>query len=399
MRRTVLLLAVMTAALVFASGVALALPSETPDATPMVDGAVQAITHVGTNVWVGGKFTQVKQRNGTLIDNVQNVAVFNSTTDQYLDIAPQLGGTDSKVWDMALYGDDVLIAGKFSGPSTTQKNLVLVDGTTGEVIRWYNSPGLKSVLAAPKLGRVYGGGISLTAFELGGKKLWSRATITLDQSLPDTHYGPSYNDLELDGNGSTIWAACGCDAINANPVRALVKLDTEGNHDTSWAPVFDFKTAFGHSVVDANGALYLGAGGNDFLAEYSKADAKRTWFRDTSGSTQVVEVMDGQLVVGGHFWEVADHPGDKCGFRSPDPATLDPNDECQTRKGLAAYSFGGVLDPNWDPVYAGRYKLVWALHPEGEKLHTGGEFLTVNGIKQTNYARLSPALLLTKKTN
>jgi hypothetical protein len=144
------------------------------------------------------------------------------------------------------------------------------------------------------------------------------------------------------------------------------------------------------SVAQANGALYLGAGGSDYLAKYDKtAGGARGWRRDTSGSVQVVEVMDGQLVIGGHFWEVADQLNDSCGHgRSTD--TLDLNGECQTRKGIAAYSFEGVLEPNWDPMYAGKYSLVWALHVEGTRLHTGGEFLTVNGVTQNYYARLSP---------
>jgi hypothetical protein len=51
---------------------------------------------------------------------------------------------------MTLYGEDVLIAGNFPGPSSTKKNLALVDGDTREMIRWYDdSPTLKSVLAAP----------------------------------------------------------------------------------------------------------------------------------------------------------------------------------------------------------------------------------------------------------
>ena len=55
----------------------------------------------------------------------------------------------------------MLIAGKFAGPTSTQENLVLVDGATGKVEQWYNSPPLKSVLVAPDLGRVYGGGSAL----------------------------------------------------------------------------------------------------------------------------------------------------------------------------------------------------------------------------------------------
>src|SRR5829696_3622960 len=155
MRKTVLLLASMALAMFLACGVALAaLPSETPDETPMVNGTVRAIEQVGTNIWVGGKFTQVQQRNGAVVANVSNLAVLDSQGNEYKNIAPnELGGTGAEVWDMMKYGgtgpnkDDVLIAGKFSGPSSTKKNLVRVDGNTGNVEKWYNAPSLKSVLA------------------------------------------------------------------------------------------------------------------------------------------------------------------------------------------------------------------------------------------------------------
>jgi hypothetical protein len=163
MRRTVLLLFSMAVALLFASGAVLALPSERPDDTPMVDGRVRTIEQVGTNIWVGGRFSRVEQRNGTVLGSVANVAVFDSKTEEYRKgVAPRLGGTDSEVFDMTLYGEDVLIAGNFPGPTSNKGNLVLVDGKTGDVIRWYDdSPTLKSVLAAPELGRVYAGGVSL----------------------------------------------------------------------------------------------------------------------------------------------------------------------------------------------------------------------------------------------
>jgi hypothetical protein len=297
------------------------------------------------------------------------------------------------VWDMTIYGDDVLIAGKFSGPTSTQNNLVLVDGQTGQVIRWYNSPSLKSVLAAS--GRVYGGGVSLSAFELSGKKLWTKAKTTVDSSVYSTNVPtPGYRDLELDADGQTIWAACACDAVDGKAAKVLVKLSTEGVHDTSWLAEAD-PASWGMSLVEENGALYLGAGGSDYLAKYDTgptATGARTWRRDTSGSVQVVEVMDGQLVIGGHFWEVADEPTDPtdaCGHRSGGNQNLDPKDQCQTRQGIAAYSFSGGLDPDWSPTYAGKYSLVWALHVDGARLHTGGEFLTVNGVTQNHYARLS----------
>ena len=134
------------------------MPSERPDQTPMVNGRVKAIEQVGTNMWLSGKFTQVKQRNGTVVANVSNLAVFDLQTNKYKDIAPKLGGTDSEVWNMTTYRGDVLIAGEFPGPSSKENNLVRVDGRTGRVIKWFDAPPLKSALAAPDLGRVYGGG-------------------------------------------------------------------------------------------------------------------------------------------------------------------------------------------------------------------------------------------------
>jgi hypothetical protein len=386
---------VLTAIMLALPESAVALPSEVPDETPMVDGRVRAIEQVGTNIWVGGRFSQVKERDGTVLGRVANVAVFDSKTEEYRKgVAPNLGSSDSEVFDMTLYGDDVLIAGKFPGPtSDKQKNLVLVDGDTGDVIRWYNSPSLKSVLAAPELGRVYAGGVSLSAFDFAtGKKLWTKAKTEVD-AIRAHDSKPAYRDLELDADGETIWAACICDKVDANPAKALVKLDTEGNHDASWLTQAG-TGAFGQSVVDHNGKLFLAAGGSDFVAEFDKtAGGEPGWKRDTSGSAQAVAIYDGQLVVGGHFYYVGDDKADKCGAGRPGDPQLDPNGECQRRQGIAAYSFGGRLDPNWHPAYSGSYSLVWELHAEGLRLHTGGEFKKVSGVTQNSYARLSPASL------
>jgi Ca2+-binding RTX toxin-like protein len=425
MRKTVLLIVSMATAVFLAGGAALALPSEVPDETPMLNGPVRTIEKVGDNLWVGGNFTQVKNRDGTVVANVSNVAVFDLGTDRYVDIAPKLGAgsTTAKVTEIRAHGDDVLIGGRFAGPTAAQKNLVVVDGATGvagtQQPRWFNSPVLEALLVAPDLGRVYGGGQSLAAFDFqSGKALWTKAKTTVDPLIHSHNLQAGYRDLERDG--STIWAACACDTVAApdgtpNPAKALVRLDTEGNHDPSW--VSEAGTGgFGISLTQDGGSLYLGAGGNDFLAAYLKTGSGlRNWNRDTSGSAQVVEIVDGQLVAGGHFVEIADEPGDGCGARTSDPAALDPNGECQRRDGLAAYSKFDrascpngdrgwrdsdpandcpVLDP-WDPPLTGKYNLAWALYPEatpqGTRLHVGGEFTRVSGITQAHYARLSDA--------
>jgi Ca2+-binding RTX toxin-like protein len=143
--------------------------------------------------------------------------------------------------------------------------------------------------------------------------------------------------------------------------------------------------------VDHDGKLYLAAGGSDFVAELDKrSGGELGWKQDTSGSAQTVAVYDRKLVVGGHFYYVGDDKADKCGAGRPGEPQLDPNGDCQRRQGIAAYSLGGQLDPDWHPAYAGSYSLVWELHVEGARLHTGGEFKTVSGVTQNSYARLSP---------
>ena len=96
----------------------------------------------------------------------------------------------------------MFIAGNFQGQNSNEKNLVRVDGKTGRVIKWFDAPPLKSVLGVPDLGRVYGGGDSLSAFESAGSKkraLWSRAKITVEKSLHDRVHEAAYRDLERDG--------------------------------------------------------------------------------------------------------------------------------------------------------------------------------------------------------
>jgi hypothetical protein len=93
MRRSFLLLFSASIALLLASGTVLALPSEKPDDTPMIDGRVRAIEQVGTNIWIGGRFSRVEQRNGTLLGSVANVAVLDSKTEKYRKgVAPRLWG-------------------------------------------------------------------------------------------------------------------------------------------------------------------------------------------------------------------------------------------------------------------------------------------------------------------
>lgn len=352
---------------------------------------VRSVEVNGGFIWIGGDFDSFTDSAGVTRSDVENLAVFRATDGRWAPFAiPRLTG--GQVWDMDVRGNGVVLAGKFTDDgNSARKNLVVVDAAGGT--KWFGkAPVGKAVLTTSS--RIYSAGRKISAWTYDGSKVFGGKTrVVVDDTLRGHKTSPAYRDLLW--LGGAIYAACQCDhldSLSGTPVKALIRLDADGNHD----PSFDLSTAFGRglrsaatglSVATDGSVLYLGAGGSDFLARIDQ-QGKVQWLRDTSGSAQTVQVHDGRVLIGGHFWEVADAAGDSCGFRSSNNSvTLDPDDECQTRRGLAEYSFSGVLGP-WGPTLAGRYNLAWDIEPEGDLVHVGGQFTKVEGQRRGSYTRL-----------
>ena len=399
------------------------LTGTTPDDTFQVNGPrVRSVVIVGDNVWIGGRFTQVQSGDAPNVQNEQavaNLAVLDRVTGGLSATATPLalgGVTNSEVWKLATVGTTVYAAGKFklSSGGKSYVNLLAFDGTTGELLPLFQPkavPVLQSVMAGA--GIVYAGGRKLVAFEeaTGAPATgFVPSTITTDPAFRPSHNSPpQHRDLELfQGH---LYSACACDFLTQDgqprPVKALVRFDpVTGQHDETFTPeglAFGIGEpgagATGISLATDGTDLYLGAGGSDFVARYdpllihqaAPGDYRfgaQVWKRDTSGSAQAVEVSGTDLIIGGHFVEIADGVGDACGFKSSDPSTLDPNGECVTRNRLAAYSLNGELAA-WNPSVTGKYNGVWSLALDGTTVHLGGEFTKVHGDPQTHYARLS----------
>lgn len=384
-KRVGVVLLIVLGLLIATATPALALPSGDPTIPwPQTNGRVRAVEIVNGTIYLGGKFTSATDSSGESRD-VDNLAAFDAGTGRWASFSvPRLNSDKAEVWDIQPVGNDVVVAGKFV-LSTSQKHLMQL-GPSGT--QWFSKvpQPLKAVLVAPN-GRVYAGGTKLAAWDAATKqRLWAgRSTLTIDDSLRGHKTSPAYRELLWKDN--LIYAACQCDALDGTAVKAMVRLDAEGQHDTGFKLANVGSSATGISVATDGTDLYLGAGGSDFFARYTTSGTQ-VWKRDTSGSTQRVIMHEGLAVIGGHFVEVADQTGDNCGFRSSNPDTLDPNDECQTRKYLAAYELNGTLT-SWGPPVTGKYNGVWDIEAEGTALHIGGEFTKVSGQWRKHYAKLA----------
>jgi hypothetical protein len=400
MRRSVTLVTFALVTVVLMAQAAQAqLPGEAPSDTYQVNGPrVRSVVVVGDNVWIAGVFSQVQTGNGSNAAGVENLAVLSRTSGQIpAGVGPlKLGGVSgAQVWKLAAVGNTVYAAGKFklSSGGSSYTNLLAFNGTTGALIPGFRPTGVKvSQSVAAGGGRVYAGGKQLVAYDAStGAKLGSFATssISTDPSLRGHNTPPQHRDLQL--IGGSLYSACQCDSLtqggSTRQTKALVRFDpVTGAHDQSFTPQGAGTAAFGISVTTDGSNIYLGAGGSDFVAKYASS-GNQVWKRDTSGSTQAVAVSGDDLIIGGHFVEIGDQSGDSCGFKSSNPGTLDPNNECATRERLAAYSLDGSLR-SWNPSVTGKYNGVWAIALDSGNVHIGGEFKKVHGVAQTFYGRL-----------
>lgn len=380
---------------------ALASPSSTADVGVfMVDGPVvhDVVVH-GGHTWIGGRFSDVENQNGSPVASASGLTVFaadGTLVGSIHGALPRFSGSSPIVWDLSLGPNGTLyVAGSFtySHGGKTYKNLVGIDPTTGAVTATFNAPGLKSVLATSDA--VYGGSTKLSRFALGGGSAagsWHAMTVYIDPSLRghDTSAGireiAQISSTTLLVIGQFDWID-GKDAAHEKKVAVKVNAST-GQPDLgsdSWGLQCECarqeSAAFGLAVDIEGEVAYVAAGGNDWVGAFRLSDGSRIWMTDTNGSSQDVTVYDGSsLIVGGHWTYIEDDgPGDQSGAECPARGASNP-DPCWDQPRLAKISrTDGMPDKAWTPSVCCRYRGVWATVVDGTTIHIGGEFTRLDG--------------------
>ncbi len=331
--------------------VALALGDSTRDNTHGVNGPVRAVLHAGGNVWVGGKFTQVVRNAGNAnIDAETNLAAF-SPSGQWLNIGPELGGTNAIVYDLALGPNNtVYAAGLFTASGAT--NLIAFNATTGQVTNTYSTPALFSVHHDGA--QLWAG--SKTALLKVTSATSETTVVTIATGGTATATRSAQMSDITDAPQGGLFIACKCDLINdgsrLKDAKAFAHITAAGDYDEAWRPSAG-ENAVGWEIAVSGGVAYLAAGGSDFVEAVNASNANLLWKTDLNGQAQTVAVQGSRLLVGGHWRMVESY--------------------CQPR--LAALNISdGRIDTSWHPAPNPKYPGVWSVIDVNGSVWAGGEF-------------------------
>jgi hypothetical protein len=355
------------------------------DNTPHVmNGAVMAITQVGTKIIAAGTFTSVSP-SGTYTTTADDVSrnrmfAFDATTGA-IDptFNPNMGGT---VWSLDTDGTYIYAGGAFTsvGGNTTYKRVVKLT-TTGAVVPTFAAVPNKVVNEVVVRGsRVYVGG-GFVSVKAGGVTSARGALAALDSTtgavLPEVNvpftgiYDPALGGttnikrFDLSPDGSRLVALGNFSSVGGLVRSQIAMLDTgavpatvapwgtnrfDAAHNNC-APVFetfmrdvDFSPDGSYYVVTTTGAFAGGPGSGtmcDTSSRWETAGTSNdpTWANYTGGDTTYGVAVTGSAVyVGGHMrWQNNPFQGDQAG-----PGAV-------PRSGIAALDPVNGLPLSWNP--------------------------------------------------
>ena len=217
---------------------AMAVLSTTPDPSWMTNGLVYALQPVGTTMYIGGQFTQIRSTpQGTVgpkIIGIADIGAIDTTTGQgiktFKHVVTHSGG-NAYVKDLALSPDGatLYVAGHFDGiDGVAEHNLAAIDLASDTVDASFtpaaggNTSAVFVLLPAPDGSKLYMGG-SFTA--VNGDARTRLAAILPDGSL-DPSWNPAANkhvrSLTYASDGNTIFIGGAFTTMNGTTRPSLV---------------------------------------------------------------------------------------------------------------------------------------------------------------------------------
>ncbi len=371
MKKSMIVLMVLTVSSLAMAGTALAQVSNAPDpGTVQTNGRVSAVLAVGDRVYLAGTFTQVTDADGTVFAR-NRLAAVDATNGRLTGWDPSANGPVGALAASA-DGTRVYAGGSFTVVGgVARRRLVSLDAATGAADGRFRI-GLDATVRAIAVrgARVYIGGdfVSVKGQNRPRLALIDGITGDLDPSWIPAADG-TVRALTFSPEGTRLYAGGDFTTMSGRPSPHLAGLDAAGAGAPVWQPLVNPNGRV-YNLAASGGRLYSAEGGpGGAVASYDAGAGAKVWSRHGDGDVQAVAALGNKVYIGGHFLRFGGQ--DRRFFAAVDAIT-------------------GRLDA-WNPSGAGTGSGVWSLAPSppGTRVYAGGDFMRVSGQPRQHFAQFS----------
>ena len=372
--------------------------NQTPDDAWMTNGIVYSVVRSGDYVYVGGKFTRVRESLTGKSFAATNLARFRADTGVG-DPAwtPDVTGADmtvTTVYALAAADGKIWLGGKFGAvDGVARRNLAAVSPDTGAVdpavdpVVGTETSMVRTMIASGE--KVYIGGAfgtvdgkgrrNLAAIKFSGELdlTWKPKVDKLVWSLAFSCDGPSAPSTVF--AGGKFQNAAGSDGV-FSPRKFIARFDATSGSLHPWATdpsIYQSQDEVASDLAVTCERVTTGFLGPNVIRSFRLDDGNNgslVWQYKTGGEVQTAAMLGpDKVIIGGHFSQVKD------GVKRTRIAMINLSD--------------GSADPSWDPAIQGKDGGAaigpWDLLVDDNRLYVGGGFYEVGGSVRTFFARFT----------
>ncbi|MGI5225878.1 PKD domain-containing protein [Actinoallomurus sp. CA-142502] len=337
----------------------------------LVDGDVQSVVQIGSRIFIGGNFTQVKEAGSDTVITRDRVLAFDATTGKIDDSFKPSADGEVTVLLPAADGKSIYLGGMFTHiDGVAQKVLARLDVDTGQPVPGF-TPNLDARVKDLRLagGRLWVGG----NFDLvDGASQNALAALNPDTGRRDAFQSLSFSGTQNGGttlvykmdvtpDGSKLIAVGNFTSVGGQSRPQIVMLDLSGTSATlaDWqtsryaaACSASFDSYMRDVDISPDGRFFVvsttgAAGGTTKMCDSQArwetsatgSNLQPTWVTYTGGdTTYAVEITGSAVYVGGHFrWSNNPYGSDAAGRGAVE------------RSGIAALDPANGMPFQWNP--------------------------------------------------
>jgi len=355
------------------------------------DGRVNAISFIGSDVFIGGNFQKVMNHSGTQTTRNHLAALDKATGATLRSWNPNANGNVNAL-AVAPDNSSLFVGGEFTIIGGVSRNrLAAVDPSTGAVQSKLNisvTGGSIDCIAVTSAGALFIGGDFTTVDGQSrthlAKLVLQSGSYVLDDTWTPNANGGAVRAISLYEAGNRVVVGGAFTSIDgATTQKYIACLNTSTGAVMSWA------THTGRVVIDmcVDGTkLFVacdGAGGRVFA--FNVTNGNQLWFYQTDGDCQAVTVIGGYPIFGMHGNYVAPNP-------NQDMDEYGTSERIERDKVFMCNPDTGVLQA-WNPkVHSGSNFLplgLWCAGTDSGNLYMGGDFSDVSSVAQERFAILT----------